>query len=46
MENMHDVPYIQSNHFGPEVVATMSAIAAALRNIVPKDIPLGIQVLQ
>lgn len=45
MENMHDVPYVQSKDFGPEVVATMSAVAAALRKIVPDNVPLGIQIL-
>lgn len=44
MENMHDVPYIQNKDFGPEIVATMSAVAAALRKIVPQSVPLGLQV--
>lgn len=44
MENMHDVPYIQNKDFGPEVVATMSAVAAAIRRTVPENVPLGVQV--
>lgn len=42
IENMHDVPYLKVK-VGPEIVASMTAIAVALRNITPK--PLGIQVL-
>lgn len=41
---MHDVPYIQNKSFGPEIVASMSVIAAEMRRIVPKEFPLGIQV--
>lgn len=41
---MHDVPYIQNRDFGPEIVATMSAIAAELKKIAPVGFPLGIQV--
>lgn len=43
---MHDVPYVQRKHFGPEIVATMSAVAAAIRKIVPENVPLGIQVCE
>ncbi|KAJ8971243.1 hypothetical protein NQ314_000805 [Rhamnusium bicolor] len=45
VENMHDVPYIQSKYFGPEITATMSRICTELRKIVPKNKPFGIQVL-
>ncbi|XP_050517858.1 uncharacterized protein F13E9.13, mitochondrial [Diabrotica virgifera virgifera] len=45
VENMHDVPYIQSQHFGPEVTATMSRICAELRRIIPKTKAFGVQVL-
>lgn len=41
---MHDVPYIQSKNFGPEIVATLSAVASEMRKLVPKNLPLGIQV--
>lgn len=43
IENMHDRPYIQPPH-GPETVACMTRIAAAIRETHPR-IPLGIQVL-
>ncbi|NNE43007.1 MAG: BtpA/SgcQ family protein, partial [Gemmatimonadetes bacterium] len=42
LENMHDVPYLLRD-VGPEVVAGMTAVAAAVRRAV--DLPLGIQVL-
>ncbi|KAF5284668.1 hypothetical protein FQA39_LY16950 [Lamprigera yunnana] len=45
VENMHDVPYIQSKHFGPEVIATMTRICTEVRRIVPENIPCGIQIL-
>lgn len=41
---MHDVPYVQSKYFGPEITATMSRICTEIRRIVPKTIPCGIQV--
>lgn len=45
VENMHDVPYVQSKHFGPEIVATITKICERVRNIVPTSIPCGIQIL-
>ncbi|KAL1501708.1 hypothetical protein ABEB36_006989 [Hypothenemus hampei] len=45
VENMHDVPYVQSRHFDPEITATMSRICTEIRKIVPKVIPCGVQVL-
>jgi len=42
IENMHDVPYL-NRQVGPEIVASMAVIAAAVRNAV--RIPVGIQVL-
>lgn len=41
---MHDVPYVQSKDFGPEITAAMSRICTEIRRIVPKTIPCGIQV--
>lgn len=43
IENMHDRPYIQPPH-GPETVACMTRIAAAIREAHPR-LPLGVQVL-
>ncbi|RZC35007.1 F13E9.13, mitochondrial, partial [Asbolus verrucosus] len=45
VENMHDVPYIQSKHFNPEIVATMTRICTEIKRIVPKNLPCGVQVL-
>jgi membrane complex biogenesis BtpA family protein len=42
LENMHDAPYLRRD-VGPEIVAAMTAAAAAVRAAV--DVPLGIQVL-
>lgn len=44
MENMHDVPYIQSKYFGPEVTATMCRVCTELRKMIPQSKPFGIQV--
>jgi membrane complex biogenesis BtpA family protein len=42
LENMHDVPYLL-REVGPEIVASMTAIAGAVRSAIP--CPLGIQIL-
>ncbi len=42
IENMHDVPYLK-NETGPEITASMTAIAVELRKMTKK--PLGIQIL-
>lgn len=42
IENMHDVPYLNSA-VGPEITAAMTAVAAAVRQAAP--LPLGIQIL-
>lgn len=42
IENMHDVPYIKQS-VGPEIIASMTAIAVELRKMTEK--PLGIQIL-
>lgn len=42
LENMHDVPYL-NRRVGPEIVAAMTAICAAVREAV--SLPLGVQVL-
>lgn len=44
VENMHDVPWQRSDQLGPETVASLAAVAAALRRQHP-HIPIGIQVL-
>ena len=42
IENMHDVPYLRRD-VGPEIVASMAAIARAVRDAIDK--PLGLQIL-
>ena len=42
IENMHDVPYLKET-IGPEIVASMTAIAIAVREAT--DLDLGIQIL-
>jgi membrane complex biogenesis BtpA family protein len=42
IENMHDRPYLKG-HVGPEVVAAMTLVGAAVRHAAP--LPLGVQVL-
>ena len=42
IENMHDVPYLRGR-VGPEIVAAMTSIAAAVR--VAAALPIGIQIL-
>lgn len=42
LENMHDVPYLL-REVGPEIVASMTRVAAAVRAAV--NVPLGIQIL-
>lgn len=42
LENMHDVPYL-NRRVGPEIVAAMTAVCAAVREAVA--VPLGVQVL-
>lgn len=44
VENMHDVPYIQDRHLGPEITASMTRVAIELRKQAP-EIPIGIQIL-
>lgn len=42
IENMHDVPYLRGT-VGPEIVAGMTAIGAAIKRAV--NLPLGVQIL-
>ncbi len=44
IENMHDAPYLR-REVGPEIVSAMTAIGAAVRDAMPKDKPLGVQIL-
>ena len=42
LENMHDTPYL-NRHVGPEIIAGMTRVAAAVREVT--ELPLGIQIL-
>ncbi len=42
LENMHDVPYL-CGHVGPEIVAGLTAVGAAVRQAT--TLPLGVQIL-
>lgn len=42
LENMHDVPYL-NRHVGPEIVAAMTTVCAAVRGAA--SVPLGVQIL-
>ncbi len=42
IENMHDAPYLRRS-VGPEIVAAMTAVGAAVRAAI--DLPIGVQVL-
>lgn len=43
LENMHDLPYLKRRVY-PETVAAMTAIACAVRKVLPQ-FPIGIQIL-
>lgn len=43
LENMHDTPYL-NRQVGPEITASISAVAIGVRQAVP-DLPCGLQVL-
>ncbi|KAK6627327.1 hypothetical protein RUM44_009804 [Polyplax serrata] len=45
IENMHDVPYVQSNLMGPEIVSSMTRICTEVRKMLPSHIKCGIQIL-
>lgn len=48
IENMHDIPYVKSNKFGPEVTAAMTSVTKEIQNVLAESkrrIPIGIQVL-
>lgn len=43
VENMHDLPYVQSNNFGPEIVAAMTRLCREVKSVL--HVPCGLQVL-
>lgn len=44
IENMHDIPYMNRS-VGPEITASMAAVAVGVRNICPTSTPCGLQIL-
>lgn len=42
---MHDLPYVKERQLGPEIVACMTRVGQAVRSIIPKEMPCGVQVL-
>jgi membrane complex biogenesis BtpA family protein len=45
VENMHDFPPLREADMGPEVPAAMTALARAVREAAPAEVPVGVQVL-
>ncbi|XP_022192787.1 uncharacterized protein F13E9.13, mitochondrial [Nilaparvata lugens] len=45
IENMHDVPYIHHSKITPEVTAMMTRICSAVRQLLPRSIKCGVQIL-
>lgn len=41
---MHDVPYVQNENIGPEVIASMARVSAEIKQIL-RNIPCGVQML-
>jgi predicted TIM-barrel enzyme len=44
LENMNDIPYLRPQHITPETVAVMTKVCSKVREIVPEQKPLGVQV--
>lgn len=44
VENMHDIPYVQSKYFGPEVTATLTKVCWEIKRTLDSRIPCGLQV--
>lgn len=42
---MHDIPYVQNENIGPEVIASMARVSQEIKQILPTTIPCGLQVL-
>ncbi|XP_048509956.1 uncharacterized protein F13E9.13, mitochondrial [Athalia rosae] len=45
VENMHDIPYVQSKYLLPETTALMTRICWEIRKIIPTQTPCGVQIL-
>ena len=45
IENMNDIPYCKADQIGPEIVASMTTVAKEVRRCVPRNWPVGVQIL-
>ncbi|XP_058456220.1 uncharacterized protein F13E9.13, mitochondrial [Malaya genurostris] len=45
IENMNDIPYVQSRCFTPETTACMSKISMTVKEVIRDNIPCGVQIL-
>lgn len=45
IENMHDIPYIQSHKMGPEITASMTRLCTEVRKLLPSHMSCGVQVI-
>ncbi|XP_017043466.1 uncharacterized protein F13E9.13, mitochondrial [Drosophila ficusphila] len=45
IENMHDIPYVPERLLGAEIVACMTRLGQAVREVMPRETPCGVQVL-
>ncbi|XP_034482885.1 uncharacterized protein F13E9.13, mitochondrial-like [Drosophila innubila] len=45
IENMHDKPYVLNCQLGIEIVACLTRLGQAVREVLPQGVPCGIQVL-
>lgn len=44
VENMNDIPYVRAKDIGAETVSMMTKICTSVRQMVPYNIPCGLQV--
>lgn len=42
---MNDIPYIQSKHLTPETTAIMARVCSEIKQLLPPNIPTGVQVI-
>lgn len=45
IENMHDIPYIQDKHLGPEITASMTRITSEVMRVLNPSVKCGLQIL-
>ena len=45
IENMHDTPYCQARDLEPHISSCMAVIGARVRSLLPRHLPVGVQIL-